>query len=234
MLSWIDGLPRGERFFLTYLPIAGHHPYETPERGPFPEKDEIGRYRNSLLYGDASLGTLIEGLRSRGLAENTLWVVFGDHGEAFGQHEGNYGHTFFLYEENIHVPLVIAAPGTIDKQVRSREVVSLVDLAPTVLDFLGMTLPDSYQGKTALDGSPRMALFFADYSLGFLGLRDGRYKFIYDLGSGRSRMFDVEADPGETRDVSGEFRRAGWYSETLRRWSGAQKTYLARGTETTP
>src|SRR6266849_4380725 len=96
MLAWVDGLPRGQRFFLTYLPIAGHHPYETPERGPFPDRDEMGRYRNALHYGDVSLAALGDGLRARDLEEDTLWIIYGDHGEAFGQHEGNYGHTFFL------------------------------------------------------------------------------------------------------------------------------------------
>src|SRR2546429_5716401 len=91
MLAWIDGLPRGQRFFLTYLPIAGHHPYATPEHGPFAGTAEIDQYRNALHYGDASLGALIEGLRARGLEQNTVWVVYGDHGEAFHQHEGNYG-----------------------------------------------------------------------------------------------------------------------------------------------
>ena len=105
MLAWIDGLPRGQRFFLTYLPIAGHHPYATPERGPFAGTAEIDQYRNALHYGDASLGALIEGLRARGLEQNTVWVIYGDHGEAFHQHEGNYGHTFFLYDENVHVPV---------------------------------------------------------------------------------------------------------------------------------
>jgi glucan phosphoethanolaminetransferase (alkaline phosphatase superfamily) len=229
MLAWIDALPRGQRFFLTYLPIAGHHPYETPERGSFPEHDELGRYRNALLYGDASLGTLIEGVRSRGLADNTVWVIFGDHGEAFGQHEGNYGHTFFLYEENIHVPLVIAAPGLLHGQTRSRKVVSLVDVAPTVLDLLGFPLPGGYQGKTALDAEPHMALFFADYSLGLLGLRDGRYKFIYDLGSGRSRMFDLSSDPQEKTDIAqGNAQRVARYSSTVKAWSGAQKSYLTK------
>jgi glucan phosphoethanolaminetransferase (alkaline phosphatase superfamily) len=90
ILSWIDCLPKDQRFFLTYLPIAGHHPYDTPQRGPFPDADEIGRYRNALHYGDVSLGTLFDGLRARGLDRNTLWVIYGDHGEAFGQHQGNY------------------------------------------------------------------------------------------------------------------------------------------------
>src|SRR5258705_11428860 len=86
-LAWIDSLGRGEPFFLTYLPIAGHHPYETPERGPFPERSETERYLNALYYADGALGNLIQGLRARGLEESTLFVIFGDHGEAFGQHD---------------------------------------------------------------------------------------------------------------------------------------------------
>ncbi len=72
ILSWIDALPPGQPFFVTYLPIAGHHPYETPEPGPFSDHDDFGRYRNALHYGDASLGTLIRGLRARNLEQKTL------------------------------------------------------------------------------------------------------------------------------------------------------------------
>ena len=228
MLSWIDAQPRDQRFFLTYLPIAGHHPYETPERGPFPERDEIGRYRNALLYGDASLGKLIEGVRARGLEDKTIWIIFGDHGEAFGQHDGNFGHTFFLYEENIHVPFVIAAPGLIRDQVRARSVVSLVDAAPTILDLLGIPPPENYQGHSMLDSEPRVALFFADYSLGLLGLRDGRYKFIHELESGRSKVFDLDSDPRERTDISSTItERSAWYAQVVQGWSGSQKNYLA-------
>src|SRR5262245_42375259 len=92
MLEWIDSLDPGERFFITYLPIAGHHPYDTPEPGPFVERTDADRYRNALHYGDDALGLLIRGLGARGLEQQTLWIVFGDHGEAFGQHGGNYGH----------------------------------------------------------------------------------------------------------------------------------------------
>jgi hypothetical protein len=90
----------------------------------------------------------------------------GDHGEAFGQHQGNYGHTFLLYDENVRVPLLIAAPGRMHSQERVRKVVSLVDIAPTILALLGVPPPSNYQGASMLDGTPRMALFFADYSLG--------------------------------------------------------------------
>jgi len=230
MLAWIDSLPRGQRFFLTYLPIAGHHPYATPERGPFQGAEEIDQYRNALHYGDASLGVLMEGLRVRGLEQNTVWVIYGDHGEAFHQHEGNYGHTFFVYEENIHVPLLIAASGLMRRQERVRKVVSLVDTAPTILDLMGIPPPVSYQGRTMLDSEPRMALFFADYSLGLLGLRDGRWKFVYEIGSGRAKLFDLALDhPREKSDSSAlEATRVSWYGQVVRAWCSAQKSYLSR------
>jgi len=219
ILSWIDGLPPGRRFFVTYLPIAGHHPYETPEPGPFPDNDEFGRYRNALHYGDASLGTLINGLRARGLDQKTLWIVLGDHGEAFGQHDGNYGHTFQLYEENIRVPFLIAAPGIVPQEIRGRQVVSLLDTAPTVLDLMGLDAPDNYQGRSMLDGKPRMALFFADYSIAMVGLRDGPRKFIFELGSGRSKLFDLVKDPQEKADLSGRYvEQTRWYAQNLRSW----------------
>lgn len=231
MLSWIDAVPRGQHFFLTYLPIAGHHPYATPENGPFPAHTELDQYRNAVHYGDASLGTLIQGLRARGLEENTVFVIYGDHGEAFGQHAGNFGHTFFLYDENIHVPLVIAAPGVMRGQERVRNVVSLVDLAPTVLELMGVSIPQDYQGHSMLDGSPRMALFFADYSLGLLGLRDGHWKFEYEIGADRSRLFDLRRDPRELKDLSiAEKERVLWYGSVVRGWMGAQETLLCSWT----
>jgi arylsulfatase A-like enzyme len=227
ILDWIDGLPGGQPFFVTYLPIAGHHPYETPSPGPFPEKNEYDRYRNALHYGDASLGSLMDGLRARGLEQKTLWMILGDHGEAFGQHEGNYGHTFQLYEENVHVPFLIAAPGLFTEQIRSSKVVSLLDTAPTVLDLAGLQGPPDYQGRSVLDCEPRMALFFADYSLGMLGLRDGASKFIYELESGRSRLYDLDVDRDEKINLAaGNPGQTAWYADNLKNWSAEQKARL--------
>ena len=227
MLDWIDHRPDGRPFFLTYLPIAGHHPYETPEPGPFSTREEIGRYRNALHYGDRALGALRAGLDARGLDRTTLWMVIGDHGEALGQHEGNYGHTFFLYEENVRVPFVIAAPGAIAEQRRSRDTVSLVDTAPTLLDLLGIDVPSTHQGRSALDGGARAAFFFTDYSLGLVGLRDGDWKFIYELQSGRAKLFDLQRDPEERDDLSlAHGPRVERYKTALLGWSAAQKAYV--------
>ena len=178
MLRWIDSLPAGSRFFLTYLPIAGHHPYETPEPGPYEGVDDRSRYLNALRYADQSLELLMRGLDARGLTRNLLWIVAGDHGEAFGQHVGNYGHTFYIYEENVHVPLVIAAPGLIPAETRRKQVVSLIDIAPTVLDLAGDRFAPASEGQTMIDGGSRMAFFAADYSRRMLGLRDGRPAFL--------------------------------------------------------
>lgn len=228
MLHWIDAAPSDTPFFVAYLPIAGHHPYETPAPGPVPDRDELGRYLNALHYGDESLGALRRGLQERGLDERTVWIVIGDHGEAFGQHEGNFGHTFFLYEENVHVPFLIAAPGRIRQPIRTDRVVSLIDTAPTLLDLAGVQPPIEYQGRSVLNGEPRMARFFADYSLGLLGLRDGPVKFIDEVESGRSTLFDLEADPKEqTNTIDAYADRARWYREELRRWAASQKHLLA-------
>jgi arylsulfatase A-like enzyme len=227
MLAWIDERP-GEPFLLTYMPIAGHHPYDAPGHHSFPDDSDIGRYRNALRYADDSLAALLDGLRERGLEDNTLFVICGDHGEAFGQHEGNYGHTLFLYEENVRVPLLFAAPGLIES-VRVGRVVSLVDLAPTVFDLLGLPSPEEYQGRSLLSAEPRMALFCTDYSLGLIGLRDGRWKMIHELDSGRSQLFDVEADPAEKCDLSEKMpERTAVYREHLLRWAAAQKFRVTR------
>ena len=224
MLAWIDSLEPNERFFLTYLPIAGHHPYETPGSGPYPDADEFGRYRNALWHGDRALGQLMRGLAARGLDRNTLWIVIGDHGEAFGQHDANYGHTFQLYDENVRVPFVIAAPGAYFRTIRVRRVISLIDTAPTILSLIGEPIPAGHQGVSVLDAAARGALFFTDYSRGLVGIRDGPMKLIHDLRSRRSNLFDVVNDPSERNDLSATHPglvRA--YEGTLKDWSAAQK-----------
>ena len=226
-LEWIDSLPRDQRFFLTYLPIAGHHPYDSPEPGPFPEQTESDRYLNALHYADAALGALIEGLRARGLDQRTLFVIFGDHGQAFGQHEGNYGHSLFLYEENVRVPYLIVAPGLITADRRVSRPISLIDTAPTILNLIGSTLPSEFQGSTALAPDVKMPLFSTDYSLSLMGLRDGCWKYIYEMDSGRSKLFNLCEDPMESNDMSStNGDRVAAYLERVVRWSAAQKASM--------
>ena len=227
MLAWIDRRKPAAPFFLTYLPIAGHHPYATTRPGPFRGARDYDNYLNALHEGDEAVGALLDGLRERGLDKETLFVVFGDHGEAFGQHPGNYAHTLFIYEENVHVPLLIAAPGLLDHGMRVKRTASVIDIAPTILALLGMPLPSSYLGGSLLEPTPRMALFHTDYSLGWLGLRDGCWKYLFEIDAGRSRLFDVCVDPGEQVDVAARVPElANSYRDVVQRWASYQKTVL--------
>jgi glucan phosphoethanolaminetransferase (alkaline phosphatase superfamily) len=229
MLGWIDSLPAAAPFLAMYLPVAGHHPYATPTLGPFREDSELARYRNALHYSDEALGALMAGLRARGLEDHTLLLIFGDHGEAFGQHPGNMGHTLFINEENVKVPYLIVVPGATTEPARVADIASLIDTAPTLLDLLGLPQPGSYQGTSLLRPGPRMALFFTDYSLGLLGLRDGCWKYIYEINAARSKLFDVCRDPNETINLSADRpEQALAYRDRVTKWSAAQKAAFSR------
>jgi hypothetical protein len=229
MLSWIDGLDRTRPFFLLYMPVAGHHPYATPEPGPFADPGDLGAYKNALHLGDRSLRVLLDGLRTRGIDRQTLFVLFGDHGEAFGQHDGNFGHTLFAYEENVRVPLVMSMPG-VTTPVRARQIASVLDIGPTVLDLVDVQRPRDYQGGSLLSGPSRMALFYTDYALGWVGLRDGCWKFLHEVDGNRAKLFDVCADPGETRDRAAEHpARLTAYRERALGWLAANRAALLHG-----
>lgn len=227
LLAFVDGLPPGEPFFALYSPIAGHHPYHAPGDGPrpFAEHTSVDAYANDLFAGDAAFGLLREGLARRRLDDRTLYVVVGDHGEAFFEHEGNFAHTLFLYEENVRVPFIVAAPGAWRGVRRAPQLASLIDVAPTLLDLLDIpnrAAPpeaggdDSDRGHSLLDPRPRLVRFFTDQGLTQSALRDGRWKSIAEQPSGRARLYDLARDPGERHDVTAaEPGRAARYAACL-------------------
>jgi hypothetical protein len=230
ILAWIDGLKSSDRFFVSYLPIAGHHPYVTPEPGPYAGSDDESRYKNALHYADASLGALLEGLRRRGLADHTVVVVFGDHGEAFGRHRGNVGHVLRIDEENVRVPYVIAIPGITSSAIHVQGTASVIDTAPTILDLLDLPASPRHQGTSLLQPGARMSLFLTDYALGWIGLRDGCWKFQLDVSAGRSNLFDLCHDAGETTDLADQQpRRVDAYRTRALQWSAAQAAATRNG-----
>jgi arylsulfatase A-like enzyme len=186
------------------MPIAGHHPYHAPGEvpRPFPETRGQDEYLNDVHTADDAFGHLRTGLKARGLDDRTVYVVFGDHGEAFGEHEGNVAHALFLYEENLRVPLFVAAPGRFHYQRRSHTPVSAIDLAPTTLALAGRTIPTEHEGHSLLEGPPRVVRFFTEQGVRRAGLRDDGWKLILDLDSKRTQLFDLQADPEERRDLS--------------------------------
>lgn len=223
VLQFIDAGPGP--FAALYMPIAGHHPYRSPGQGerPFAARTEAEHHRNDMHVGDQALGELIAGVESRGLMDRTVWLVMGDHGEAFFEHPGNFAHSLYVFEENVHIPVIVALPGALAGALRVPQVGGTIDLGPTLLDLLGLAAPGEWAGRSLLHGEPGVARFFTDHSSVLLGLRQDRWKCIVEPDAGRLRLFDVAADPGETVDVSAdEPVRAERYRLHLETWSKEQ------------
>ena len=206
MLRWIDDADATTPFFAAYLPVAGHHPYATTRPGPFEGTSEFGRYKNALHEADEAVHQLLQGLHDRALDRKTVVMIVGDHGEAFGQHPGNAGHSLFIYEENVHVPWLISVPGLFDAGRHVNVVTSLVDVPSTLRDLAGLPADARDQGQGLGRGQDPIALFFSDYSLNLAGLRDHCWTYIYEAESDRSRLFDVCRDPAQTHDRSDDER----------------------------
>jgi lipoteichoic acid synthase len=227
ILQWVESLDEGERFCAMYLPIAGHHPYEVPGEAGGLDGSEQGRYLVALRYADAALGQLVDGLKERGVYTNTLFVIYGDHGEAFGQHDGNFGHTFFLYEENVRVPLIIAVPGLIRMPIRIDSIASLVDVTPTIADLAGFAMERGWQGTSLLCAEPHAALFFTDYALPLVGIRDGPWKFVCEINGNDRQLFNASRDAAESVELSRKHpAMVAQYRERLSQWAAAQKALL--------
>jgi Arylsulfatase A and related enzymes len=124
---------------------------------------------------------------------------------------------------------VIAAPGAIEQTVRLSRIASVIDIAPTVLDLVGLPAQSLHQGASLLPAASRMALFYTDYSIGWLGLTDGCWKYLYEVDSRRSRLFDVCSDPGETVDRAAEHKsQVVAYRDRVIAWAGAQKDLVEK------
>jgi arylsulfatase A-like enzyme len=177
-------------------------------------------YDEEVHFTDAGVGRLLDGLRDAGLAEETLVVLTADHGEEFGE-RGRIGHTLTLHEELVRVPLILRLPGG-DHAGRVVETpVSVVDVAPTVLDLAGFAAPGSaFRGRSLLpsltseaaDQARRAILVEVDYEpppgnkktfvVHERALVVGRHKLIRDDLSGRVELYDLVSDPDERDDLA--------------------------------
>jgi arylsulfatase A-like enzyme len=165
------------------------------------------RYAGEVSYVDGAIGELRAELERLGVADRTIIVVIGDHGESLGEHGIYFGHAG-LYEASLRVPFVIWGPGRVPQR-RHDELVSSLDVAPTVLGLAGLPVPSTMQGRDLFGDSPAASEIVSVANHGRqIMLRDGRWKLIRTLEgfyyvdafaprAGDRELYDLRADPAE-------------------------------------
>lgn len=211
-IRWMEGV-RGERFFAWLHFYDPHWPYEPPEpwrsaAGDYPE----AAYDSEVAFTDSLVGRLLDWLDETALTEDTLLALIADHGESLGRHrEGAHG--FFIYDATMAVPFLLRTPyrqvgggRRVSAQVRG------IDLMPTVLDLVGVPIPEAVQGESLVplaDGSvDDLGLWAYSESLyprnhyGWSPLRSLRNGLLHFISAPRPELFEVASDPGETTDLA--------------------------------
>ena len=190
------------------------------EAGP----DDIRHIRNcyagELLQVDAWLGEIFARLKERGLWEDSLIMVFSDHGEDLYQHHRYFYHHPSPYQTSLHIPLLVKEPGQ-RKGAVSRRPSSILDIAPTILEMLGIAVPGHYQGVSLRREFPadRARLAESGEKSEILTVKSGPMTLVANLDEVEVRtpcgslypirkyeMYDLERDPIEQEDQAG--RRA--------------------------
>ena len=186
-------------FFMVVLCSVTHDPYEVPawfgEQGGSQEE----RYVRTIAYTDRFLAALDAELVSLNLAEETVFCVVGDHGEAFSEHH-MMGHERIAYDEVLRIAMCVRAPYLIEPGTRIGAPVSSVDFAPTILGLLGFeTRPMSFDGFDALAPLPcdRKVYLSGWMQQGPAGFILGENKFVYDPETGEVVLYRLNMDPLE-------------------------------------
>ena len=204
---WLDRQPSPRVFLFLHL-YEPHKPYTPPARFA-----EYAPYDGEIAYSDEIVGRLITYLKAHQLYDASTIVLLSDHGEGLGDH-GEQEHGLFLYEETIHVPLIIKQAGGIGRGRRVADLVQHIDIVPTLLDLVDAPIPSNLRGRTlkpVLDGSGHLAgtaiyaeALYARYHFGWselTALTDGRYRYIK---APREELYDLDHDPHERDNIAGQ------------------------------
>jgi choline-sulfatase len=196
-------------FFLFLHVYDLHLPYEIPGRAA---RADAGGYDEALAYEDQVVGRFLTFLRQEGIYGKTLVVFTSDHGESLWEH-GESTHGYFIYQSTLRVPLMIHWPaGTGAFPERIDRPASLLDIAPTVLQYLGIGRPAGFQGRGLIEtghppgssGTEPEIYSESVYARNHFGcarlrsLRMGRYKYVE---APRPEFYDLILDPDEKQDL---------------------------------
>jgi arylsulfatase A-like enzyme/tetratricopeptide (TPR) repeat protein len=206
-ISWLENQPRSPFFAWVHL-YDPHLPYDPPP--PFDREYADDPYLGEVAFSDAQMSRLDAYLQASGLGSSTLIVFAGDHGEGLGDH-GEFDHGLLLYQTTIRAPLVIVHPSLERATARRQEVVSLVDVLPTITEAVGISTPEDLHGRSLLpllggDGrfDERPAYAETHYPRLHFGwsplesIQDRRFQLIR---SSAPELYDLDDDPGQDVDL---------------------------------
>lgn len=206
-LSWLGGGPQ-EPFFLWVHLFDPHDPYDPPP--DLKRRFAASPYDGEIASVDRLTARLTGALRGNGLLDRTLLAVTADHGEALGAH-GEDTHGLFLYEPSLHVPLLVRLPAREHVGLRVTTRVRLVDLAPTILEVLAVPVPAAMQGASLLPltrtpaAEDRPVYSETEYprrGFGWAPLASWRSDRFLFVRAPRRELYDLVADPGETKNLT--------------------------------
>lgn len=200
-LAWRKTTGAARTFLWVHL-FEPHAPYGNPRDG----RNAVERYDDEVAEADRQVGRLLDGLGDA--RRDSVIVVTGDHGESFGEH-GELGHSVFVYDTTLRVPLILQGPG-VPQGLVGRDV-SLVDIAPTVLHWLGVIPPPTdgemitAERAARRDGETPRTLYaetFAPYAdFGWSPLRAVRAGALKYIQAPTPELYDLAADPDESRNL---------------------------------
>ena len=201
-------------------------------RRPFSEAERehlVRLFDGNLAFADQEVGALRRAMEKEGLWDRTVVIVAADHGEELFE-RGWIGHNVHVYEPSVHVPLIVRFPkgaGPAGKRVAA--LADLLDVAPTIADVFGARgkggSDREFQGRSLLpviEGAPGKPAVLSRtvWDRPRYALRDERYKYVYYTQTGEEWLYDLQDDPGETRDLAArEPLRTAYYRQALHAWT---------------
>jgi len=206
VLAWIDSLPKDERFGAVIIPITAHYPYAIPPDVPpaFPGSAAKDRFYSAVHFLDDAFGRLNEGLKQRGLIDDTAVLYMADHGETVAERPRAQAGRRLAYEPSLHIPFVILSPTLFPTWQKNARVGSHVDLLPTILDLMGLPADERHHGQSLVSTTyqPRRTFVGAANGPRYVGWVDGRQKFVVNRNSGLMELYDLARDPFEQDNLA--------------------------------
>jgi arylsulfatase A-like enzyme/tetratricopeptide (TPR) repeat protein len=210
-LEWLE--MGSDRPFFAWLHFYDPHiPYDPPEPygSRFGGRGLPGLYDGEIAFTDLHLGRVLDWLEAKGLSENTVVVVVGDHGESLGEH-GETEHGYYVYDATVRVPFIVRVPGADLEGIRVPAQVRTVDVLPTILDLVDVKAPDPIHGESLVplmlepngEGpgyaySESMSVHLQYGWSALYSVRTTEHKFI---DAPRAELYALGNDPAETRNL---------------------------------